>query len=113
MSPPEDISLPGEQTASGCDGLRVSVTCWAPGPVLVTAPLQPRSRGSFRRGPAFPRQKILHGPERLCRGADRTHTAGTAGRAEPHALDGREEAARGPRQEPRLRGSLKSRLLSG
>lgn len=52
----------GEQTASGCDGLSVSVTCWAPGPVLVTAPPQPRSRGSFRRGPAFPRQKIRHSP---------------------------------------------------
>lgn len=62
MSPPEGISLPGEQTASGCDGLSVSVTCWAPGPVLVTAPPQPRSPGSFRSGPAFPRQKIRHSP---------------------------------------------------
>ena len=89
MSPPEGISLPGEQTASGCDGLSVSVTCWAPGPVLVTAPPQPRSRGSFRRGPAFPRQRIRHSPERLYRKEDQTHPAGTAGRAEPRARDGR------------------------
>ena len=86
MSPPEGISLSGEQTASGCDGLNVSVTRRAPGPVLVTAPPQARSQPrKLPVRPAFPRQKTRHSPERLRRGADQTQTAGTAGRA----LDGR------------------------
>ncbi|CAI9155184.1 unnamed protein product [Rangifer tarandus platyrhynchus] len=99
-----------EQTASGCDGLNVSVTRWALGPVLVTAPPQARSQPrKLPPRPAFLRQDPSQPRAPLQESGPNTQREPLAAQALARWTD---EAARGPKPEPRLRGSLKSRLLS-